>query len=119
VPLEPFLSNNEPELSPESRQEAILTNYARYEEQPWKGREGGQGADAGTAIKWLLIGIGIGAGAALFLTPANGREMRSALGRGYRRTVDGLSRGTLELRQRGSNLLSFARGKGALRSQQG
>jgi gas vesicle protein len=61
------------------------------------------------SLVWLLLGMGIGAGAALLLTPANGREVRSALAHGYRRTLDGVSRGTRQLRQHGSNLISFSR----------
>jgi gas vesicle protein len=65
------------------------------------------------AIGWLLAGIAIGAGAALLLAPSSGRELRNAIVGGCRRTLegvrDGISRGTQQLRERGSNLLSFNR----------
>jgi gas vesicle protein len=65
------------------------------------------------AIGWLLAGIAVGAGVALLVAPGSGRELRSAIAGGYRRTWDGvrsgISRGTRELRERGSNLLSFNR----------
>ena len=62
-----------------------------------------------TSITWLLVGVGVGAGVALLLTPTNGREVCSSIARGYRRTIEGISRGRQELRQRGSNLISFNR----------
>jgi gas vesicle protein len=58
---------------------------------------------------WLVLGIGIGAAVALLLTPCTGRELRSALAFGYRRTISGVSLGTQQLRQHGCNLLSFTR----------
>ena len=64
-------------------------------------------------IGWLLAGIAIGAGAALLLAPSSGRELRNAIVGGCRRTLEGvrggISRGTQQLRERGSNLLSFNR----------
>jgi|SwirhisoilCB2_FD_contig_61_2047129_length_634_multi_1_in_0_out_0_2 gas vesicle protein len=86
-----------------------MREYARYE-GPWSNIETGS-ADNQTsnALGWLLLGIGIGAAVALLLAPSTGRELRSALASGYRRTVNGVSRGTQQLRQRGSNLISFTR----------
>ncbi|HEX5433991.1 MAG TPA: YtxH domain-containing protein [Candidatus Angelobacter sp.] len=68
------------------------------------------GAGAGTIITFLLLGAGIGAALACLFTPRRGDELRNAIGRGYRRTVDGVSQRTRELRDRGSNLLGFERG---------
>jgi YtxH-like protein len=86
--------------------------YSRYQEPSWR-PSSGQAEDSaqptGAAVAWLLAGIGIGAALGLLFAPASGRELRSALGRGCRRTLDGISRGTQELRQRGSNLLNFSR----------
>jgi gas vesicle protein len=71
-----------------------------------------------SAIAWMLAGIGIGAAVALLFTPTNGRYLRSSIANGCRRTISGISRGTKELRERGSNLLSFTRSR-EQRSQQG
>jgi hypothetical protein len=90
-----------------------MTEYARYEQQEWQLRKIPSGGISGNAIGWLLAGIIVGAGAALLLAPVSGRELRSSIASGYRRTFDGIrggiSRGTKELRERGSNLLSFNR----------
>jgi hypothetical protein len=66
-------------------------------------------SETSSAVTWLLAGIAIGAAAALLLAPSTGREIRNALASGYRRTVNGMSRGTQQLRRHGSNLLSFSR----------
>ena len=63
------------------------------------------------AVKFLLIGAGIGAAAALLFTPMSGRECREAIRKGYRNALDGISEQTRNLRERGSNLLGFRRKK--------
>ena len=74
----------------------------------------------GRALALVLAGIGIGAGLALLLTPRRGDEVRDAIGRGYRRTVEGLNERAQDLRNRAHdlredlrewapNLLRFAR----------
>ena len=67
----------------------------------------------GTAIVFLLIGAAVGAAVALLFSPVNGEDVRNALSRGYRRTVDGVTDRTRDLRQRGSNLLGIDRGSEA------
>src|SRR5262249_53376184 len=73
---------------------------------------------AGRSIIFLLVGIGIGAALALLLTPRRGGEVRDAIGRGYRKTIDQLGDRANhlreraqdlgeDLRERGSNLLHF------------
>jgi gas vesicle protein len=79
--------------------------YARYEEPAWVARQDSAGKSS--AITWLVIGLGVGAGAALLLAPASGRELRAALSRQCRSALNGISRGTQELRARGSNLVNF------------
>jgi gas vesicle protein len=68
---------------------------------------------AGTAITFLLIGAAVGAVVALLCSPVKGQDVRNAISRGYRRTVDGVTDTTRELRQRGSNLLGIERGSEA------
>jgi gas vesicle protein len=79
-----------------------MTNHAHSDERDRQ-------PDADSAVAWLLAGIAIGAAAALLLAPSTGRELRSALASGYRRTINGVSRGTQQLRRHGSNLLTFTR----------
>ena len=72
-------------------------------------------ADSNNATKtqWLLIGLGIGAGAALLLAPIAGRDLRGLIAHGCSRALKGIgsgvSRGTRELRAHGSSLLNFNR----------
>ena len=68
---------------------------------------------AGTAVTFLLIGVAVGAAVALLFSPVNGEDVRNAISRGYRRTVDGVTDRTRDLRQRGSNLLGIERGSEA------
>lgn len=78
-------------------------SYGNYSQQDYEA----SGTSAGTIITSLLIGAGIGAVIALLFTPKSGSELRGAIGRGYRKTVSGVSQRTRELRARGSNLLGF------------
>lgn len=67
----------------------------------------------GSAVMLLLIGMGVGAAVALLLAPMSGREMRDTIRRGCSHALDGISEQTRNLRDRGSNLLGFARRKAA------
>jgi hypothetical protein len=82
------------------------------DEPPWQEVED---SGVGRGLILLLAGIGIGAGLMLLLAPRRGEEVRDAIGRGYRRTVEGLSDRAQDLRERAPNLLRFARGKAAER----
>ncbi len=87
-----------------------MNEYERYGEYSQQSpRETSGGPNIGTNITFLLIGVGVGAAAALLLTPISGRELRGTIGRGYRSTIDGISTGTQRLRERGSNLLGINR----------
>ena len=86
-----------------------MGEYARYTGPGWQQESESEANVSANSIGWLLLGIGIGAGIALLLTPSTGRELRSALASGYRRTIDGVSRGTRQLRRHGSNLIAFNR----------
>ena len=85
-----------------------MQEYARYGGPSWE-LDRGPERNQTNAVGWILLGIGVGAAVALLLAPSTGRELRNALASGYRRTVNGVSRGTHELRRHGSNLLSFTR----------
>lgn len=86
-----------------------MREYAHYVGPGWESEEAPERNPTSNALGWLLLGMGIGASVALLLTPSTGRELRSALASGYRRTISGVSRGTRQLRQHGSNLLAFTR----------
>ncbi|HEY6250615.1 MAG TPA: YtxH domain-containing protein [Candidatus Angelobacter sp.] len=88
-----------------------MNEYQRYEDYSQQADEGGNKANVGRAITFLLIGMGVGAAAALLFTPMSGRELRGAIGNGCRRAVDGIAEQTRYLRERGSNLLGFNRRK--------
>jgi gas vesicle protein len=45
--------------------------------------ESSEGANVGTAITFLFIGLGIGAITALILAPKTGKQLRKELARGY------------------------------------
>jgi len=88
-----------------------MNEYQRYEDYSQKLNEAGSKADVGRAITFLLIGVGVGAAAALLFAPMSGHDLRDTIGNGCRRAVDGLSEQTRNLRERGSNLLGFNRRK--------
>lgn len=96
-----------------------MGEYKRYEEQDLGPERSASGRPSGSAIAWLLAGIGLGAGAALLLAPTSGREVRGLIARGCRHTIDGINRGTGLLRQKGTNLLSFSRRSSEQKVQQG
>ncbi|HKD44567.1 MAG TPA: YtxH domain-containing protein, partial [Candidatus Angelobacter sp.] len=58
----------------------------------------------GRAVALVLAGIGIGAGLALLLTPKRGDEVRDAIGRGYRKTIDSLTERVQDLQDRARDL---------------
>lgn len=85
-----------------------MNEYQRYGDYTQQSQES-SGAALGTIITFVLVGAGIGAALACLFTPRSGRELRGAIGRGYRQTIDGVSERTRDLRERGSNLLGFNR----------
>ncbi|HLZ39488.1 MAG TPA: YtxH domain-containing protein [Candidatus Sulfotelmatobacter sp.] len=52
--------------------------------------ESSQGSNIGTAITFLLIGLGAGALAGLLLAPKTGKQMRRDLQRGYEEAKENL-----------------------------
>jgi hypothetical protein len=49
-----------------------MRDYTEYEEQYWR-PERSSGSNLASGIKWLMIGVGIGAGVALLVTPIRGQ----------------------------------------------
>jgi gas vesicle protein len=62
------------------RKEVFIMRIGRYESS--------EGSNVGTAITFLLIGLGAGALAGLLLAPKSGRELRRDIKRGYDDTKD-------------------------------
>ncbi|HEU5413758.1 MAG TPA: YtxH domain-containing protein [Candidatus Angelobacter sp.] len=85
-----------------------MNEYQRYGDYSQQNQES-SGPGAGTVITSLLVGAGIGAALACLFTPKSGSELRGAIGRGYRKTVDSVSQHTRDRREHGSNLLGFER----------
>ena len=94
-----------------------MNKYERYGDYSQQMQESGYGV--GNIITFLLVGIGVGMALGALLTPQSGRELRGAIGRRYRRTIDGISEHTQDLRERGSNLLGINRGKTETQYRQG
>ena len=88
-----------------------MNEYQRYGDYTQQRADTTNSANVGKAVAFLLIGAGIGAAAALLLTPMSGADCRDAIRRGYRSALDGISQQTRNLRDRGSNLLGFNRKK--------
>ena len=95
-----------------------MNEYERYEENSQQSSEAGRN-NARVAVKFLLIGMGVGAATALLFAPMSGREVRSAIGNGCRTALNGLTQQTRNLRDRGSNLLGFNRRKASGEYEQG
>jgi gas vesicle protein len=62
--------------------------------------ESSEGSNAGTAIVFLLIGLGAGALAGLLLAPKTGKQLRRDLKRGYEDAKDAIDDWTDEARER-------------------
>lgn len=94
-----------------------MNEYERYGEYSQQSSEGG--SNAAVVVKFLLIGMGIGAATALLFAPMSGREVRNAIAHGCRTAFNGVTRQTRNLRDRGSNLLGFNRRKASGDYEQG
>lgn len=62
--------------------------------------ESSEGSHIGTAITFLLIGLGAGALAGLLLAPKTGRQMRKDLRRGYEDAKDSIGEWADEAKER-------------------
>ncbi len=56
--------------------------------------------NAGTAISFLLIGLGVGAAVGMLLAPKSGKQIRKDLRRSYDDTLDTISDWTDEAKER-------------------
>lgn len=86
-----------------------MNEYQRYGDYTQRRQEISRATGIGGAIASLTVGIGIGAALAVLFTPRRGSDLRRAIGRILRRTVDRVSARTRDLREHGSNLIDFAR----------
>ena len=59
-----------------------------------------ESSDAGTAVVFLLIGLGVGAALGVLLAPKSGRQMRKDLRRSYEDALDTISDWTDEAKDR-------------------
>ncbi len=62
--------------------------------------ESSEGSNVGTAITFLLIGLGAGALAGLLLAPKTGKQLRRDLKRGYEDAKDSLDEWTDDAKER-------------------
>ncbi|HEV8525406.1 MAG TPA: YtxH domain-containing protein [Terriglobales bacterium] len=83
-----------------------MTDYERVGEYQPSDR-----SVAGTAITFLLIGLGVGALAALLFAPKSGRQLRKVLRRKYEDTVENLTEHADEWAERGSDWAATAKEK--------
>ena len=58
------------------------------------------GSNIGTAISFLLIGLGVGAAVGMLLAPKSGKQIRKDLRRSYDDTLDTISEWTDEAKER-------------------
>jgi hypothetical protein len=85
-----------------------MHEYDRYGDYSQQGPEA-EGSSNTHAVKFLLLGMGIGAGVALLLSPRSGTEIRRSIRSSLSNALSGISEGSHNLRERGSNLLGFTR----------
>lgn len=90
-----------------------MNEYQRYGDYSQQELNASSGPGVGNALMFIAIGAGIGGILALLFTPRTGQDLRNAITRGYRKTVDGITERTRDLRDRGSNLLGFNREAGS------
>jgi len=84
-----------------------MHDYQTYEDYSQERAQ--RRAGAGTITGLLFLGAGIGAALACLFTPNRGSELRDAIRRGYRKTVDDVTQRTRDLREHGSNLVGMDR----------
>jgi len=85
-----------------------MNEYERYGDYSQQGSDQtSTRSDKLTAVKFLVIGMGIGAAVALLLAPMSGADCREAIRKGYRSTLDGIGDQARNLREKGSKLLGF------------
>jgi gas vesicle protein len=90
-----------PVTKPSGRNEVFIMRSGRYESS--------EGNSVGTAITFLMIGVGAGALAALLLAPKTGKQFRRDLKRGYEDARDTLEDWTEEAKDRVRDVKERAR----------
>lgn len=75
-----------------------------YEARAWEIENRERESRFGRNVALVLAGIAIGAGVAMLFTPKSGEEVRDAIGRSYRKTIEGLSERANDLRERANDL---------------
>lgn len=75
-----------------------------YEARAWEIENRERETRLGRDIALVLAGFAIGAGVAMLFTPKSGEEVRDAIGRSYRKTIEGLSERANDLRERANDL---------------
>ena len=79
-------------------------NLDDYEARAWELENREAQGRFGRDVALVLAGVAIGAGVALLFAPRTGEEVRDAIGRSYRRTIEGLSDRANDLRERANDL---------------
>lgn len=79
-------------------------NIGRSKPERWSDYRFSQPASGGNSFLFLLAGVAFGAGLAFLFSPKSGPELRRALGRGCRKTIDELTSRVRELRDRTQDL---------------
>jgi len=62
--------------------------------------ESSENSNVGTAISFLLIGLGVGAAVGMLLAPKSGKQIRKDLRRSYEDTLDTISDWSDEAKER-------------------
>jgi gas vesicle protein len=88
----PLGSGTHPTLAHTGGNEVFIMRIGRYESS--------ESSNIGTAITFLLIGLGAGALAGLLLAPKSGKQLRRDLQRGYEDTKDTLGEWADEAKDR-------------------
>jgi hypothetical protein len=94
-----------------------MNEYERYGDYTEQKTRSNAGTNAGSALRFFVIGLGVGAAVTLLLSPMSGNELRNAIREGFGHAFEGINRRTRSLRDRGSNLLGFNRPRKAVGSE--
>src|SRR5579871_5079086 len=96
-----------------------MNEHEVLEEQIYPAPENISERPAVPAFLFLLIGLGVGAAAALLLAPMTGAELRDKVRRRYGNAMDRIGERTAEIRESGANLINFYRSGENPKSEEG